>query len=71
MSNALQRNQQTLNQPATGSQKPKRARKATLYKMQWLAERLRKIERIKKELNEGTYDVDAEIVARSMLHLDK
>ncbi|MBL7661304.1 flagellar biosynthesis anti-sigma factor FlgM [bacterium] len=49
----------------------RRPRKATLLKLQWLAERIRKVERIKKELAEGTYAVSSEDVARSMLGLKK
>lgn len=48
---------------------PRRARKATLLKLQWLAERLRKVERIRKQIDEGTYNVASDDVARAILNL--
>lgn len=48
---------------------PRRARKATLLKLQWLAERLRKVERVRKQIEEGSYHVASEDVARSILNL--
>lgn len=47
-----------------------RARKGTLLKLQWLADRVRKIELIKKQLAEGTYHVDSREVSRAILSLD-
>ena len=49
---------------------PKRERKLTVMKLQWVAERARKCERIKQELAAGTYHVDSKAVARKMLNLD-
>lgn len=46
-----------------------RPRKATLLKLQWLSERLRRCERIKRELQAGTYHVDSQEVAKSILNL--
>ncbi len=47
-----------------------RRRGPTMLKLQWLAERLRKAERIRKQLEEGTYSYDTKAVARAMLNLD-
>ena len=46
-----------------------RPRKATMLKLQWLSERLRKCERIKREIQAGTYHVDSEEVAKAILNL--
>ncbi len=48
----------------------RRTRKTTLLKLGWLAERLRKTERIKREIAAGTYHVDSMEVARAMLNAD-
>jgi len=45
-------------------------RSPTLLKLEWLGERLRRAERIKAELEAGTYKVDSEAVARKILNLD-
>jgi hypothetical protein len=45
-------------------------RSPTLLKLGWLAERLRKAERIKAQVAAGSYHVDSESVARKMLNLD-
>ena len=47
-----------------------RPRAMTTLKLQWLAERLRKAERIKQALADGTYHVDSALVARAVLGLD-
>lgn len=44
-----------------------RRRSPTLLKLQWLAERVRKVERIKGEVAAGTYRVDSQLVAKSIL----
>jgi len=48
----------------------RRPRAMTTLKLQWLAERLRKAEKIKKAIADGTYHVDSALVARSVLGLD-
>ena len=45
------------------------ARKPTLLHLQWLAERVRKVERIRKELEAGTYHVDSRDIAKALLNL--
>ena len=45
-------------------------RSPTLLKLEWLGERLRRAERIKASLLEGTYHVSSEAVAKKMLNLD-
>lgn len=44
-------------------------RMATLLKLEWLAERSRKVARIKNELAAGKYCVGSREIARSMLNL--
>ena len=46
-----------------------RKRNPTLLKMQWLAERVRKCERIRKQVEAGTYEVDSNNVAKALLGL--
>lgn len=43
----------------------------SLIKLQWLAERARKAERIKRELEAGTYQVDSLLIAKALLNLDQ
>ena len=45
-------------------------RSPTMLKLEWLGERLRRAERIKGEIAEGTYSVSSESVAKKMLNLD-
>jgi anti-sigma28 factor (negative regulator of flagellin synthesis) len=45
-------------------------RSPTLLKLGWLAERLRKAERIKAQVEAGTYHVDSADVAKAILNLD-
>ena len=47
-----------------------RRRSPTLLKMQWLAERVRKCERIRKQVEAGTYEVDSQVVAKSLLGIE-
>lgn len=44
-----------------------RRRSPTMLKLQWLAERLRKIDRIKEQLAAGTYSANSSDVAKSVL----
>ncbi|MCC6932155.1 MAG: flagellar biosynthesis anti-sigma factor FlgM [Deltaproteobacteria bacterium] len=41
----------------------------SLIKLQWLAERARKVERIKRELEAGTYQVDSTLLAKALLNI--
>lgn len=49
---------------------PKRPRAMTTLKLQWLAERLRKTERIKKAVAEGSYRPDSRLVAKAILGIE-
>ncbi len=44
-----------------------RRRSVTTLKMEWLAERVRKVKRIKEEIEQGTYSIDSREVAKAML----
>jgi anti-sigma28 factor (negative regulator of flagellin synthesis) len=57
--------------PDVGTRANGRPRSPTILKLQWLGERLRKVERIKKQVAAGTYHVDSESIARAMLSLDQ
>lgn len=46
-----------------------RPRQVTTLKLQWLAERIRKVEAIKKAVQDGTYHVDSKTVALAVLGL--
>jgi anti-sigma28 factor (negative regulator of flagellin synthesis) len=48
-------------------EKRRRPRSLTTLKMEWLAERVRKVKRIKEEIEQGTYSVDSREVAKAML----
>ncbi len=56
---------------AVTKSKSARRRSPTLLKLQWLAERARKAEKIKAALSAGEYQVDSADIARAMLGLDK
>ncbi len=47
-------------------QKPTRRRGLTSLTLEWLAEKLRRAERIKGALQEGTYQVDSGKVAKAI-----
>ena len=55
------------NQLAGEEERKGRRRSPTLLKMQWLAERVRKAERIRKQVQNGTYHADSKEVAKSLL----
>lgn len=68
--NGRQITEQEIESSNDESQSPsRRPRKATMLKLQWLSERLRKCERIKREIEAGTYRVDSEEVAKAILNL--
>lgn len=50
-------------------QRQGRRRSPTLLKLQWLAERMRKCERIKKQVAEGGYKIDNLEVAKALLNM--
>lgn len=47
-----------------------RTRKPTILKLQWLAERSRKCEKIRKEISENKYHVDSTSIAKALLNLE-
>ena len=52
------------------TERPRRPRNLTCLKLQWLAERIRKIEALRVAVANGTYHVDSEKVARAVLGLE-
>ena len=59
-----------LRERAREQQVARRRRNPTLLKLQWLSERVRRADRIKRELAAGTYRIDTTAVARALLNLD-
>ena len=57
--------------PNVGTRANGRPRSPTILKLQWLSERLRKVERIKKQIAAGTYAVDSADIAKAMLCMDE
>ena len=55
------------NSENNGSETPKRRRSPTLLKLNWLSERMRKVEKIKAALEAGTYRPDSTEVARALI----
>jgi anti-sigma28 factor (negative regulator of flagellin synthesis) len=51
----------------TNEKKMPRRRGLTSVTLQWLAEKLRRAEKIKDALNRGTYEVDTSKVAKAIL----
>ena len=47
-----------------------RPRSMTMLKLEWYAERVRKIERIRKQVEAGTYNVDSTLVAKALIGLE-
>ena len=62
---------ESLKQSNDEPQKKFRRRSPTMLKLQWLAERLRKIDRIKQELAAGSYNVSSKKVAKSVLSMNE
>jgi hypothetical protein len=52
----------------TTQPKPPRRRGLTSITLQWIAEKLRRAERIKTQLQSGTYEVDSSKVAKAILN---
>ena len=48
-------------------QKPQRKRVITSMTLQWIAEKLRRTDKIKEELSRGTYQVDSAKVAQAIV----
>jgi anti-sigma28 factor (negative regulator of flagellin synthesis) len=48
-----------------------RKRSLTSVTLQWLAERMRRSERIKTAINEGTYQIDSAKVAASIVNEER
>lgn len=48
----------------------KRPRRLTMMKLEWLVEKARKIELLKQQIADGSYQVDSHDVAKAMLGLD-
>jgi len=48
--------------------KPGRKRGLTSVALQWLADKFRRTERIKEELQRGTYQVDSNKIAQAILN---
>ena len=47
-----------------------RPRSMTMLKLEWVAERVRKLERIRKQVEAGTYHVDSALVAKALLGIE-
>lgn len=65
-------NSQTLAQEELSvvpAKKNTRARSMTMLKLDWLAERVRRTDRIRAEITAGTYHADSKQVARALLGL--
>jgi anti-sigma28 factor (negative regulator of flagellin synthesis) len=58
-------NDENNNQPKQG-----RKRGLTSLALQWLADKMRRTERIKEELQRGTYQVDSNKIAEAILNGD-
>ena len=48
-----------------------RPRSMTMLKLEWVAERVRKLERIRKQVEAGTYHVDSTLVAKALLGIEE
>jgi anti-sigma28 factor (negative regulator of flagellin synthesis) len=59
-----------MNDEHNNQPKPARKRGLTSVALQWLAEKMRRTERIKEELERGTYQVDSSKIAEAILNGD-
>ena len=53
---------------STDSTRTKRPRSATMIKIQWFAEQVRKTLRIKDQIESGSYRVDSTSIAKALLN---
>jgi hypothetical protein len=56
-----------MNDSEGNSQKPPRRKGLTSLTLQWLADKLRRTDKIREELSQGTYQVDSSKVAQAMM----
>jgi hypothetical protein len=49
------------------AQKPPRRKGLTSLTLQWLADKLRRTDKIKEELSQGTYEIDSSKVAKAII----
>ena len=59
-----------MNDEQNTSNKPPRKRGITSVTLGWIAEKLRRAEKIKEEIKSGTYKVDSEKIAAAIVNKD-
>jgi anti-sigma28 factor (negative regulator of flagellin synthesis) len=55
------------NSNSGNTQKPPRRKGLTSLTLQWLADKLRRTDKIREELSQGRYEVDSSKVAQAMM----
>lgn len=68
-----ERSNETSNTPESTARELRstvRPRSMTMLKLEWVAERVRKLERIRKQVEAGTYHVDSTLVAKALIGLE-
>jgi anti-sigma28 factor (negative regulator of flagellin synthesis) len=61
------KDQNSMNDNSTSNPRQPRRRGLTSMTLQWIADKLRRTDRIKEELSAGTYQVDSAKVAQAMV----
>jgi hypothetical protein len=56
-----------MNDNSNNGARPQRRRGLTSMTLQWLADKLRRADKIKEELSRGTYQVDSAKVAKAII----